>query len=74
MTYCSDCYWVEQCGCPTITLCSDFTPLTDDDPSAEQAYLEAVRADASDIAMTTPDDFVGGVSYKSRNTAQHLYL
>lgn len=74
MTICSDCYWAEQCGCLTTTSCSDHTPLGEDDLSAEAAYLAAVRADVTTYAMTTPDENVGGVTYKSRNPAQYLYF
>ena len=74
MTYCSDCYWAEQCGCLTITSCPYHTTLGTDDPSAEAEYLATVRADVSTYEVTILDDYVGGVSYKSRNPAQRLYF
>lgn len=75
MTKCSDCYWSEQCGCLTITCCEDYTPLTDDQSADEAAYLANVRADYEQWNMTDPDvDDVGSVSYKLRDSAQHLLI
>lgn len=74
MTKCSDCYWSEQCRCPTNICCDDYTPLVDDE-SAEAAYLANVRAEVQQWKLTDPDVYdVGSVSYKFRNTAQHLFL
>ena len=75
MTTCSDCYWFEQCGRLTNVLCPDHTPIEGDEPSAAEAYLETVRADITAYAMTIPDDDdVGSVFYKSRNSAQYLFI
>lgn len=74
MTICSNCYWAEQCGCLTTTCCSDYTPLTGEDP-AEEAYLATVRAEYTKHDLTKPDDeIVGSVYNKLRDSTQYLFL
>lgn len=75
MTYCSGCYWEEQCGCLTNIPCSDYTPLEEISPLDEKAYLATVRADCAKSDVTTPDvDDVWSVCYKLRNSTQHLFI
>lgn len=73
---CSDCYWHEQCGADAPAMyCPDFTPVMEMDARDEQEYFEQLRTRCNEYeSIISSLSEAEMCNYKSRNSAQRLYV